>query len=141
MKGMLLVLLDPKTTELDVALDHALARHRLDEDADTWPRFYWDYWHLTSVPFGRAAEKTRNICPDAKCHGSACIVRDLPNGYVPSAVITPDGLWNDLREFGWRLMDDPCDTNNSALLQWQQRVMSLYSMFSDYICVEVLYHC
>ncbi|GAA5511222.1 hypothetical protein Rcae01_06738 [Novipirellula caenicola] len=141
MKGILLVLLDRGTTELDRALDDALAPHRLDEDAKSWPRFYWDYWHLTSNPFGGFAPDTHDIEPVANCNRHACIVGVLPVDYNPSAIITPDGLWNDLSEFGWRLIDEPSAANTAAMAKWQQRVAKLRQISSDCIGVEVLYHC
>ncbi|MEO9590366.1 hypothetical protein [Rhodopirellula bahusiensis] len=118
-----------------------MAPHRLDEDAESWPRFYWDYWHLTPDPFGGFAPITRDMEPAAKCNRHACVVRELPSDYNPSAVITPDGMWNDLSEFGWRLIDEPCDANTAAMAKWQQRVAKLREMFSDHIGIEILYHC
>ncbi len=88
MKGVLLVVFDPKTKGLDFALSDSLAAHRLDEDAESWPHFYWDYWHFMSPPFGGCTLDRTDIDPGAKCNSHSCLVDELPDDYNPSAIIT-----------------------------------------------------
>lgn len=141
MKGRLLVLLDPSVPDLDAALKARLEPHRLDEDAESWPEYYWDYWLFTSDPFGDTKPTNSDIDIDAKCVDNARVVGNLDDEYIPSAVITPDGQWNDLSEHGWRLIDDPCESNSNALREWELRFASLRANHSRCIGVEVLYHC
>ena len=139
MKGRLLVLLDPDLSDFDTALAAILEPHRLDEDAESWPSYHWDYWHLTTDPFGEPKTATTDI--DAKCGHNACVVGTLHDDYLPSAVITPDGCWNDLSEHGWRLIDDPCESNSNAMREWEERFAKLRTKHSNMIGVEVLHHC
>lgn len=141
MKGVLLVLFDRKTTQLDSALQEMLAPHRLDENAELLPRFYWDYWLLTEEPFGGVKLDTRDLEPTAQCNPNVCLLAELPSDYIPSAVITPDGHWHDLSESGWRLTNESSDANHQAMARWRQTVAQLRVTFADCLGIEVLYHC
>ena len=141
MKGRLLVLLDPNVPDLDAALETNLEPHCLDEDAESFPKHYWDYWHLTSDPFGASEPANSEIRIDTKCAGNARVASNLDSEYLPSAIITPDGQWNDLSDHGWRLVDEPCESNSIALRKWELRFANLCVEYSNMIGVEVLYHC
>ena len=141
MKGRLLVMLNPDESDFDAALEATLEPHRLDEDAEVSPSYYWDYWHLTSDPFGELQPARQETTIDGRCARNSRIVGELHDEYLPSAVITPDGEWNDLSEHGWRLIDDPCESNANALHEWEVRFSKLRAKHFNMVGVEVLYHC
>jgi hypothetical protein len=71
----------------------------------------------------------------------ASLLRHLPPDHEASAVITPDGVWHDLEDFGWRMMREPSPGNASALAKWRLRYQTILTEFADMVGVEVVYHC
>lgn len=57
--------------------------------------------------------------------GRICEVEHLPSEAVPGAVITPDGAWHDLSDFGWRLIDGRSTSNLEAEARWAARYREL----------------
>ena len=141
MKGRLLVVLDPNVPDFDAALAQLLEPHRLDEDAEPLPRYYFDYWLFTTEAFGEPVPDVSAANIGGKCARNARVIGTLHEAYFPSVVITPDGRWNDSSEHGWRLNCDPCESNTIALRKWKQWFADLCGRHSNMIGVEVLYHC
>jgi hypothetical protein len=84
---------------------------------------------------GRLPPKVRN-----SYSGNICERANLPSDAVPGALVTPDGEWHDLGDFGWRLMKEPSHENRAALAQWEQRYRELMATHQDCWVVEVWAH-
>lgn len=52
-------------------------------------------------------------------------VERLPTDLVPGALVTPDGNWYDLADYGWRMVDEPSASNEEARTRWRARYREL----------------
>lgn len=142
MKSRILVLLDPSTVELKTEVARCLEPHRLDEDSiESIKAHHWDYWVLAHPGHLRDDELAATVGGnDDGALECAAFVRNLPPHYLPSGVITPDGSWHDLQDFGWRFLDHPSDANTEAEQRWESHFRALLVAFQPYIGVEVITH-
>lgn len=51
--------------------------------------------------------------------GNICEVARLPDKVTAGALITPDGVWHDLADCGWKMNREPSRANQQALSQWE----------------------
>ncbi len=118
-----------------------LERHRFDPD-EPGSRGRYDY-------LVGALEKSLND-PVAEGHlppkvrrsysGNICERKNLPPDIVPAALVTPDGEWHDLSDFGWRMLNEPSNGNREAHAQWENRYRELIVAHQDCWVVEVWAH-
>jgi hypothetical protein len=118
-----------------------LERHRFDPD-EPGRCGHYDYLvgalekSLTDpVAEGRLPPKIRR-----SYSGNICERANLPPDIVPSALVTPDGEWYDVEDFGWRMMNEPSDENRVALAKWENRYRELVAAHQDCWVVEVWAH-
>jgi hypothetical protein len=70
---------------------------------------------------------------------SVCRISCLPTDYSLSAVITPDGIWHDLEDFGWSLVEGDSLRNQNALANWQACLRETVALHQNAVGVKV--HC
>lgn len=72
--------------------------------------------------------------------GNICDRCRLPPDAIPGALVTPDGRWHDLGDFGWRMVDGPCEPNDIAMREWAARFHELISGHDHCWVVEAWVH-
>jgi hypothetical protein len=70
---------------------------------------------------------------------NSCPVNDLPSPFYCAAIITPDGVWHDLGDFGWTFRINDTDEGRAALARWRSHAQSLLDNCKD--CLAVGIHC
>ena len=118
-----------------------LERHRFNADE---PEGRGRYDHLVG-----ALEKSLNdpvaegrLPPTVRrsYSGNICEHANLRPDIVPAALVTPDGEWHDLSDFGWRMLNEPSDENRAAFERWEKRYRELIAAHQDCWVVEVWAH-
>jgi hypothetical protein len=107
------------------AADELMERHRMDESRSAGGgRFDYlvgaDGCFDDPIAEGRLPARVRRTL-----HRQVCEVERLPAGLVPGALVTPDGSWHDLADYGWRMVDEPSAANEEALARWRARSREL----------------
>ena len=72
--------------------------------------------------------------------GNICERANLPEGVVPGALVTPDGSWHDLFDFGWRMVNESSEANLEAFAQWTAHYRELIATYEDCWVVELWAH-
>lgn len=142
MKSFASVLLPPATRHIEAVCREVLEPHRLDEDdIESIRSHHWDYWYLPSgSPLGDRELAERFPEESPKILENAAHLRNLPDDYETSAVISTDLGWVDLQDEGWRMMDGNSRNNRQAIERWESRVKELFAERPDHICVRVVLH-
>ena len=143
MKSHVSVLVPEDCQEIHSSLTRILERHRLDEDdVESIRAHHWDYWYF---PTGNGLEdsRIREAFPreSEEIHRHASYVTDLPDDYCTSAIITEHEGWIDIQDFGWRMIDEPCQANREAAAKWEVRMAEILESHSHKICVQIITHC
>ena len=143
MKSHVSVLIAGECPEVFSNLTRVLETHQLDEDdIESIRSHHWDYWRF---PTGDRLDdpEIREAFPKEieEIHGHASYVRNLPDEYGTSAIITESEGWIDLQDFGWRMIDEPCQANDEAAARRRIRMREILSAHPDMICVQVITHC
>jgi hypothetical protein len=132
---------DVPATELTEAVDCLLNRYRFDvESLPGTGRFDYLVAALEKslndpVAEARLPNKTRRAWS-----GNICDKSHLPRDLVPGALITLDGTWHDLSDFGWRMVNEPSTANEEALACWSGHYRELLAAAPDCWVVEVWAH-
>jgi hypothetical protein len=118
-----------------------LERHRITpDDLSTRGRFDYLVGALQKSLNDPLAESR---LPQTVCRaysGNICERANLPADVVPRALVTPDGVWNDLSDFGWRMAVEPNEENCTALALWTARYRELIAAHENCWVVEVWAH-
>jgi hypothetical protein len=72
--------------------------------------------------------------------GNICDACRLPSNAVPGALVTPEGAWHELGDFGWSMVDEPCEANDIAMREWAARFHELISGHEHCWVVEAWVH-
>jgi hypothetical protein len=72
--------------------------------------------------------------------GNICDKARVPPDLVPGALVTIDGAWHDLSDFGWRMVDEPSAVNDEALARWGACYRQLLAAAPDCWVLEVWAH-
>jgi len=131
-----LVLLRLPVDDLHAAATALLRPHRLNEDA---PDASWhlDYW--TTGGDNIADPETAaalGVADDEDLAPNVCFVSRLAGRVIPGALVTPDGAWHDLQDFGWRLAPVETPANKAAWERWAARVEELLAAHAGCVAVE-----
>ncbi len=111
-------------TEILSYADELLERHRKHQDKPRHSR--WDYLcgaagcFKDSVAKGRLPAKVRRTL-----HHRVCEAERLPTEFVPRALVTPDGTWHDLGDYGFAPVDGDSPSNREARSRWAARYVEL----------------
>jgi hypothetical protein len=143
MKSHVSVLLKCPVNSIADGLNQTLEMHRLDEnDIKSIEAHHWDYWRFpTGEHFSDQEVQKAFPSESSDVLRNSTYVRNLPKDYRTSAVITEDGSWSDLGDFGWRLIDEPSPSNEQARQKWLVRLKELLAAHQDHLCVQVVTHC
>ena len=118
-----------------------LERHRSDpDDPGVGGRFDYLVGAL-SKSFNDSPAEGR-LPPEVRraYSGNICEHANLPVDLVPDALVTPDGVWHDLRDFGRRMIGEPRGEDRAALALWTARYRELIAVHEDCWVVEVWAH-
>lgn len=105
----LLVILNRPPTDLRSHMNTVLAPFRFESEQQVRPR--WDWFAIGDGPFsdGPTAGLFSDLDEDEKT--CVCRIGHLPTDYSAAALLTPDGAWHDIEDFGWRLLDGESEKN------------------------------
>ena len=136
MHSFTIVLLPPPFDDLRARANALLQRHRLDEDTYA-PGWRTDYWTVGDETIrDEATERELGVTPDDSIHHNVCFVRNLAPGVGPSAVITPDGQWHDLFDFGWRFSPTETPQNRDAWERWLVHLRGVLDAHAHCVAIE-----
>jgi hypothetical protein len=120
-----------------------LEKHRFDPDEphERGSRRY-DYLVGTLRSCLRDSVAHRRLPPNVLSSycGEICDIANVPSYLVPGALVTPDGEWYDMSDFGWRMLKEPSDENRAALARWTERYQGLISAHRDCWVVATWVH-
>jgi len=122
-------------------LDRQLQQHRLIEEATTsGGRFDYLVGPLETcfddkVTEGRLPQKIGRAF-----QGNICEISRLQPNQRSGAIVTPDGNWHDLRDFGWKTTMEPSPENQEAESRWDLRARELLSLHPDCWVVAIWAH-
>jgi hypothetical protein len=122
-------------------VDQQLVQHRFDENGPRGGRRF-DYLagpletcFNDKVAEGRVPPKIRR-----SFQGNICEMNRLPPKVNSGAVVTPDRVWHDLSDFGWKMTEKPTQANQEAAKRWEVRVRELLSSHPDCWVVTIWAH-
>jgi hypothetical protein len=136
MHTLTIVLLPRDTPDLWQAGSDLLKTHRIDwDDVDRPHRL--DYWTVGSESVADPESAAAlGVAGEADLARNVCLVSRLLPGFVPGAVVTPDGQWYDLADHGWRFIDGDTPTNRTAEAGWAAQVRGLFAAHASCVAVE-----
>jgi hypothetical protein len=143
MKSHITVLIDSSSVKIIEELKKALELHRLDENnIESIRAYHWDYWYFPADKNLNDSDlklKFPNESDDVL--KNTAFIKNLPKDYLTSGVICKDGVWIDLQDYGWRMLNEPSISNNIAMEKWLLKLREIFSENKDEICVQVITHC
>ena len=143
MKSHITVVIDNSVENIEKQLRIVLEPHRLDEDnPESIKAYHFDYWHL----YHSTAIKDEELAADYPAESidilyNSRYIRNLPKNYTTSGVISADGSWADIRDFGWSMINEPSTSNEKAMAKWKVKLQDILAKNINKILVEVLIHC
>ncbi len=140
MHTLTFVLLRPPFGDLSAAIDSLLAPHRMKDD-EYDPARRWDYWTMGDNNIADAETETAiGLAEDDEYHGNVCFVSRLEGRRTPAAIVTPDGAWHDLFDFGWKFMERDTTQGQQAYDRWCAHAAALLAAHRDCLAVEIDTH-
>ena len=98
----------------------------------------WDYWVVEDKIHCTTKMDIRFDNP--KWYECSAQLADLKEISF-SAILTPDGVWHDIEDFGWRLIDDNPEKNKEALLEWDLHRIRIIDTYADHVGLLPNVHC
>lgn len=131
-----LVIFDPPVADLREKVAERMKPFKVDwDDPKPWR---WDWYSLPDDgPFADA--EVLGLVGGFDVPSRVCRMSRLPADYGAAAAITPDGIWHDLDDFGWRMVDEGSAQNDEALAKWRVHFREIVAQYQNAIAVEV--HC
>ncbi|HET6422805.1 MAG TPA: hypothetical protein VFG20_03925 [Planctomycetaceae bacterium] len=128
MKTRVFVLIpfDVPADQISEHCQRLLQPHRMQED-DPEPRGHYDYL-VGALDEGFNDATTESRLPphiQREFAGNICEATRLPPDADCGALITADGCWHDLSDFGWRMVRQSDKENLAALAAWQRHYRAL----------------
>ena len=133
MHSVTFVLLRPPIGDLDAAIDALLRPHQ--------PSRRYDYWTIgdgnitdpeTSAALG--------LTGDEEFGPNVCFVSRLGGRVTPGAIVTPDGAWHDLVDFGWKFRERDTPAGQEAYARWCAHAAEVLAAHEDCVAVEIDTH-
>jgi hypothetical protein len=127
------VLLRPPLGDLSSTIDTLIEPHR--------PERRLDYWTLgdgnITDPETAAA---LGLTGDEEFGMNVCFVSRLGERRTPGAIVTPDGTWYDLFDFGWKFMQRDTPEGQEAYARWCAHAAEVLAAHQDCVAVEIDTH-
>lgn len=96
-----------------------------------------DYWCVGGGNIKDEQSATQlGVATNPDLAANVCFVSRLPTDYLPGAIVTPDGEWNDLSDYGWRMIQGDSQHNAFAHERWKLEVRTILAAHADCIAVE-----
>jgi hypothetical protein len=119
--------------------------------SDDWNTARWDYrvGALAQILNDPVAEGHLPADVRPMLSGNICDRCRLPPDAIPGALVTPDGKWHDLGDFGWRMVkfgwrkaDELCDSeaNEQARATWTSHFQAIMASYENCWIVEAWVH-
>jgi len=116
-----------------------LRPHRLNEEAYD-PSWRTDYWTTGDGHIADPQTASELGIDDADLAANVCFVPRIAGRCTPSAIVTPDGAWHDLFDFGWRVAAEETPANRAAWERWSAHAAELLAAHADCVAVELDTH-
>lgn len=133
----LLVILTRPPMDLRSHVTALLAPFQLENKEGVRP--CWDWFTIGDGPFSDAPAALSFPDLDESERTCVCRVGQLPADYSAAALLTPDGAWHDIEDFGWRMLDGESERNRRADEAWSWFFKETIARYPDAIGLEV--HC
>ena len=134
------VLLRPPFDDLSAAIDRLLEPHRVNEESHE-PGWRYDYWTIGDGELADAeTEAAIGLAEDDDHRGNVRFVARLEGKSTPGAIVTPDGAWHDLFDFGWKFRERETPAGKAAYEQWCAHAEKLLAAHRDCLAVEIDTH-
>jgi hypothetical protein len=138
MHSVTIVLLPPPFENLEKRAVALFEPHRLDEQ-NYKPGWHLDYWTIGDGQQLRdeATERELGIAADDEVlHDNICFVRSFPGNVVASNVVTPDGTWHALTDFGWTWRGRETPEGRDAWERWVAHMRGLFDAHVHCVAIE-----
>jgi hypothetical protein len=140
MHAITFVLLRPPIVDLRAAIDELLRPYRLNEDhyEVSWRYDYWTVGggNITDAHTATAIGLTR----DEDYGPNVCFVSRIGDRCIPVNIITPDGVWHGLADFGWKFRERDVPTGRAVYSRWCAHVAAVLAASHDCVAVEIDTH-
>ena len=128
MKTQVFVLLPQQVAPSDVrsCAEKALnAFQSAEEPRPPGARFDYAVGNLSRSLHDSVASGLLPAADKRALEGSICLIGNLKPDVIPAALVTPDGRWHDLGDFGWRMTAEGSAANDLAMQHWTARFREL----------------
>jgi hypothetical protein len=138
---MTFVLLRPPIADLNRAtIDALIQRYRLNE-IDYDPSWRYDYW---TVGDGNIADPETaaalGLTGDEDYGSNVCFVSRIGGRGTPGNIVTPDGRWHGLFDFGWKFRERDLPVGQEAYARWCAHAAEVLAAHQDCVAVEIDTH-
>jgi len=140
MHSVTFVLLRPPIGDLEPTIDALVKPHQRDDVVfDAKKR--WDYWTIgdgnitdpeTSAALGLTADEDYGP--------NVCFVSRIGGRCTPASIVTPDGTWHDLFDFGWTFRERDTPAGRDAYARWCAHAAEVLAAHHDCVAVEIDTH-
>ena len=140
MKSSVFVLVEgsePRDKIVEVAKE-LINRHRMPQDSSEG-RFDYLVAPFETTFEDQAAEYMLPESERRAYKGLIARVAEIGVEIIPSSLVTPDGTWHDLSDFGWRMVGAKSE-NKLAISHWEDRCRSLLAEHPDCLALEFCAH-
>jgi len=134
------VLLRPPIANIEETIDALLVPHRIDETHYD-PSQRYDYWttghgHITDPETASAV----GLAGDEDYGPNVCLVSRIGDRCTPADIITPDGVWHGLCDFGWKFLERDTLAGQQAYARWRAHAANVLAAHRDCVAVEIDTH-
>lgn len=119
-----------------------LEAHRQTENEETFRRGRFDYvvGAFAKSLNDPSAEERLPLEERKAWSGNVCDKLRVPPELVPGALVTLDGKWHDLADFGWRMTGEMSRANQDSFTRWTAHYRDMLAAAPDCWVVEVWAH-
>jgi len=141
MHSVTFVLLRPPIANLNRAtIDAVIQRYRLNE-MNYDPSWRYDYWTAGDGLIADAETAAAvGVAGDEDYAQNVCFVSRIGGRYTPFNIVTPDGTWHGLFDFGWKMMERETPAGQEAYERWSAHAAEVLAAYPDCIAVEIDTH-
>jgi hypothetical protein len=140
MHSITFVLLRQPIANVEETINAMLLPYRIDETQPD-PSSRYDYWTIGdgNIADPEAAEAV-GLAGDEEYGPNVCFVSRLGDRCMPADIITPDGVWHGLYDFGWKFRERETPAGLEAYARWCAHVAEVFAAHQDCVAVEIDTH-